>query len=112
MSGADLAALRRQAEALLGGEAPQGNAQDLYRLVRDLSGFLEEATLEELASAAFPVEAEPLACLAVVANLRPWLPKRTRADQYTPDELGWLREVARKQVVNVLLPLERAARRG
>lgn len=111
MSPHDLAALRRQSEALLGGEEPQGSVEDLYRLVRELSGFLEEATLEKLASAAFSEEAEPLACLAVVANLRPWLPRRTRADQYAHDELGRLREAARKRVVNILLPLERVVRR-
>ena len=49
MSPHDLAALRRQSEALLGGEELRGSAEDLYGLVRDLSGFLEEATLEELA---------------------------------------------------------------
>ncbi|MBI0446980.1 hypothetical protein [Deinococcus sp. DB0503] len=80
--------------------------------MRDLSAFLEGATLEELASATFPEETEPLACLAVAANLRLWLPGRMRADQYTPYELGQLREAARKRVVNVLLPLERAARCG
>ncbi|WP_034360907.1 hypothetical protein [Deinococcus phoenicis] len=108
MSPPDLAALRQQAEALLGDGDRRGSAEDLYRLVRDLSAFLEGATLEELAGAAFPEEAQPLACLAALANLRPWLPRRTRADQYTPDELGRLREAARKRVVNVLLPLERA----
>lgn len=79
--------------------------------MRDLSGFLEDATLEELAGAALPEEAEPLACLAVVANLRSWLPRRTHADQYAPDELGRLREAARRRVVNILLPLERVVRR-
>ncbi|GAA5534781.1 hypothetical protein [Deinococcus aluminii] len=103
---------RKQSEALLGNGERRGSTEDLYRPVRDLSGFPEGATLEELASAAFPEEAEPLACLAVAANLRAWLPRRTRADQYTPDELGQLHKAARKRVVNVLLPLERAARRG
>ena len=110
MSPQNIAALRRQLEALLGGEDPRGSAQDLYGLVRDLSGFLAEATREELASAAVPEEAEPLACLAVVANLRPWLPRRTRADQYATDELDRLREAARKRVGNVLLSLGHVAR--
>lgn len=59
------------AEALLGGEEPRGSAQDLYGLVREISSFLQEAPLEELTSAAFPEELEPLACLAALANLRP-----------------------------------------